>query len=40
MDTTGLYPTSYKENKYLLTVMDLLTLYPEAYQVPDKSAEL
>ena len=38
--TTGPHPTSYNGNKYLMTVMDLLTLYPEAYQVHDRSAEI
>ena len=39
IDTTGPYPTSYNGNKYLTTVIDLLTSYPEAYWEPDKSAE-
>ena len=32
-------PTSYNGNTYLITIKDLLLLYPEAYPIPDKSAE-
>ena len=39
IDITGPYLTSYNRTKYLITVMDLITLYPDAYLVPDKPAE-
>ena len=39
IDTTGLYTSSNNGNKYLITVMDVLNSYPEAYPAPDKSAE-
>ena len=39
IDITGCYLTSYNGSNYLITIMDLLTSYPEAYPVPGKSAE-
>ena len=38
--TTGPFPISYNGNRYLITVMNLLTSHPETYPVLDKSAEI
>ena len=38
IDTRGPYPTSYHGNKYLITVIDFFTSYPDVYPLPDISA--
>jgi hypothetical protein len=38
IDTCGMYPTSYSGNKYMLTIVDLYSGWPEFYAIPDKSA--
>jgi len=39
MDITGLYPTTLRGNKYLLTFIDHLTKYVEAFPIPYHTAE-
>jgi len=39
MDITGPYPTTPRGNKYLLTFIDHLTKYFEAFPIPDHTAE-
>ena len=39
MDTTDPYTTTPRENKYLLTFIDHLTKYVEAFSIPDHMAE-
>jgi len=39
MDVTGPYPTTMRGNKYLLTFIDHLTKYAEAFPIPDHKAE-
>ena len=38
-DTCGPFPISSKGNKYMLTILDLYSGWPEVFPVPDKSAE-
>jgi hypothetical protein len=38
MDVLGSFPTSTNKNRYLMTVMDHLTNYPEAIPIPETSA--
>ena len=38
IDTCGPYPESHDGNKYLITVMDMFSGWPELYPVPDRSA--
>jgi len=39
MDMTGPYPTTQKGNNYLLTFINHLTKYAEAFPIPDHTAE-
>ena len=39
VDVMGPFPRSDKGNRYVLTVMDYFTKWPEAYAVPDQEAE-
>ena len=39
IDTSGPFTTTHSGNKYIVTIVCLLTNWPEAYPVPDKSAE-
>lgn len=39
IDTCGPYPESHNGNKYLITMIDMYSGWPEMYPVPDKSAE-
>ena len=39
MDITGTYPRTLRGNKYLLTFIDHLTMYAEAFPIPDRTAE-
>ena len=39
MDITGPYPTTPRGNKYLLTFIDHLTKYVEAFPIPDHTAQ-
>ena len=39
LDLSGPYPTSLSGNKYIVGFIDLYSGYPEAYAVPDKSAD-
>lgn len=39
VDVMGPFPVSEKGNKYVLTVMDYFTKWPEAYALPDQEAE-
>ena len=39
IDTCGPFPSSAKGNKYIVTVVDHFSSWPEAYAVPDKTAE-
>lgn len=39
VDTCGPYPRSLSGNKYIVTFVDLFSGWPEAFCVPDKSAE-
>jgi len=39
MDITGPYPTTPRGNKYLITFIDHLTKYDEAFPIPDHTAE-
>lgn len=39
MDISGPYPTSLSGNKYILSVVDHYSGWPEAFALPDKSAE-
>ena len=39
IDTCGPFPTSVKGNKYIVTIVDHFSSWPEAYAVPDKTAE-
>ena len=39
MDISGLYPTSLSGNRYILSVVDHYTGCPEAFAIPDKSAQ-
>jgi len=39
MDITGPYATTPRGNKYLLTFIDHLTKYVEAFRIPDYTAE-
>ena len=36
---SGPYPTSLSGNKYIIAFIDLYSGYPEAFPVPDKSAD-
>jgi len=40
MDITGPYPTTPRGNKYLLTFIDHLKTYVEAFPIPDHTAEM
>jgi transposase InsO family protein len=40
MDITGLYPVTPRGNKFLLTFIDHLTKYVEAYPISSQSAEV
>ena len=39
MDISGPYPRSYSGNRYILSIVDHYSGYPEAYPLPTKSAE-
>ena len=39
MDISGPYPTSLSGNRYILSVVDHYTGWPEAFAIPDKSAQ-
>ena len=39
IDTCGPFPKTDKENKYVVTIVDHFSLWPEAYTVSNKSAE-
>lgn len=39
LDLSGPYPTSLSGNKYIIGFIDLYSGYPEAFPVPDKSAD-
>jgi transposase InsO family protein len=39
LDVSGPYPTSLSGNKYIVSFIDLYSGYPEAFAVPDKSAD-
>ena len=39
MDMVGPLPTSERGNNYILTMVDHFSMWPEAFPVPDKSAE-
>jgi hypothetical protein len=39
MDIVGPLPTSNRGNKYILTMMDYLTKWPEAFAIPDQKTE-
>ena len=39
LDLSGPYPTSLSGNKYIIAFIDLYSGYPEAFPVPDKSAD-
>jgi hypothetical protein len=39
INITGPYPTTPRGNKYLLTFIDHLTKYAEAFPIPDHTAE-
>ena len=39
LDLSGPYPTSLSGNKYIISFIDLYSGYPEAFPVPDKSAD-
>ena len=39
IDTCGPFPETHRGNKYLITVIDHLTCWPEAFSVPNKTAE-
>ena len=39
LDLSGPYPTSLAGNKYIVAFIDLYSGYPEAFPVPDKSAD-
>ena len=40
IDTCGPFPTSAKGNEYIITTVGHLSSRPEAYAVPDKTAEI
>ena len=39
IDTCGPYPTTLQGNRYILTIVDIYSGWPEAFAIPDKSAE-
>ena len=39
IDTCGPFPSSTKGNKYIVTLVDHFSSWPEAYAVPDKTAK-
>ena len=39
LDVSGPYPTTFSGNKYKISFVDLYSDWPEAFAVPDKSAE-
>ena len=39
IDTCGPYPATLQGNRYILTIVDIYSGWPEAFAIPDKSAE-
>jgi hypothetical protein len=39
LDLSGSYPTSLSGNTYIVSFIDLYSGWPEAFAVPDKSAD-